>query len=191
MNKCIFCGTSSGPFSTREHILPESLGGGDGALLPDGLFCDSCQNRFGSHVEQMAIGDFPFSLVRVMLGIPTKKGKAPWVKTWEGVLHGHPAPGVVSYDPTPMFEAATLCGKKTVIRVLAETRRPDMVCRMLLKMGIERLALDGDIVFEARFEPARVFALSGQKPGTWWYVQHTDMCNGPQNLDRNFPFLRW
>ena len=75
MGHCIFCRTTNGPFTTREHILPESLGGNDWAILPEGMFCDSCQNRFGSHVEQLALGDYPFSFLRVFLGIPTKRAE--------------------------------------------------------------------------------------------------------------------
>ena len=37
MSRCIFCKNSSARFTTREHILPESLGGGDWAVLPDGI----------------------------------------------------------------------------------------------------------------------------------------------------------
>jgi len=86
MARCIFCMTKTGPFSTREHVLPESLGGGDWAVLPDGLLCDSCQNKFGSEIEQQALGDYPFSFLRTFLGIPTKKGKAPWFESWEGII---------------------------------------------------------------------------------------------------------
>ena len=71
MPKCIFCKLTTGPFTTREHILPESLGGGDWAILPSGLLCDECQNRFGSSIEQQALIDYPFSFFRVFLGIPT------------------------------------------------------------------------------------------------------------------------
>tara|TARA_R110002051_G_scaffold324494_1_gene422029 strand:+ start:989 stop:1147 length:159 start_codon:yes stop_codon:yes gene_type:complete len=43
--KCIFCLiTNDKKFNTKEHIIPESLGSGDWAILPEGLFCDKCQN---------------------------------------------------------------------------------------------------------------------------------------------------
>lgn len=176
MARCIFCMTKKGPFSTREHVLPESLGGGEWAVLPNGLLCDSCQNKFGSEIEQQALGDYPFSLLRTFLGIPTKKGKAPWFESWEGIIHASLLPGTVGYDPAPVFEQAVLEGKKTQIRLLARSRRPDMICRFLLKMGIEVVAWDNEQdVFCSKFDEARRFALAGEKTGKWWYLQRERM----------------
>jgi hypothetical protein len=172
MARCAFCKSTSGPFTTREHVLPESLGGGDWAVLPEGLFCDSCQNRFGSEIEQQALGDYPFCFLRVFLGIPTKKGKAPWFKSWEGTIRASLRPGTLGYEPAPCFENATLEGRKTQIRLLAHPLKPDMICRFLLKMRIEVVAWDNSQdVFCPKFDDARHFALTGEKPGKWWYLQ--------------------
>jgi len=172
MTCCVFCRSTSGPFTTREHVLPESLGGGDWAVLPEGLFCDSCQNSFGSEIEQQALGDYPFSFFRVFLGIPTKKGKAPWFKSWEGTIRASLRPGNFGYDPTPYFENAILEGRKTQIRLLAHPLKPDMICRFLLKMAIEVVAWDNSQdVFCPKFDEARHFALTGEKPRKWWYLQ--------------------
>ena len=176
MPRCIFCKTNAHVFSTREHILPESLGGGEWAVLPDGLFCDSCQNRFGSEIEQQALGDYPFSFLRVFLGLPTKKQKPPWFKSWEGTIRASPDPGQVAYDPAPCFEQATNENRKTQIRLVAHPVRPEMICRTLIKMGIEVVANDDPAdVFHERYDAARVFALEGKKPGDWWYLQREDM----------------
>ena len=176
MARCVFCRTTSGPFSTREHVLPESLGGGNSAVLPDGLFCDSCQNKFGSEIEQQALGDYPFSFFRVFLGIPTKKGKPPWFESWEGIIRASLQPGTIGYDPAPVFEQAALEGKKTQIRLLAHPLKPDMICRFLLKMGIEVVAWDNEQdVFCSKFDEARRFALTGEKTGKWWYLQRERM----------------
>ncbi|MDX6696063.1 MAG: hypothetical protein QOF02_3666 [Blastocatellia bacterium] len=174
--KCIFCKSISGPFNTREHILPESLGGGDWAILPGGLFCDHCQNRFGSSIEQQALADYPFSLFRVLMGIPTKKGKAPWLKSWEGIITGDPQLGVLGYEPSPIFKDAVEERRKTEMRILAHPLKPAMVCRTLLKMGVEIVAADGsNAVFDSKFDAARTYALLGQKKGSWWYLQHEDI----------------
>lgn len=176
MPRCIFCKSTAAPFSTREHILPESLGGGDWAILPDGLFCDGCQNHFGSSIEQQALEDYPFSFFRVFLGIPTKKLKAPWFSSWEGVLRASPYAGHVGYDPSPQFERAVADGRKTQMRLIAHPGKPDMVCRALLKMGIEVVAADDQsAVFDGKFDAAREYALRGTKSGDWWYLQHEDM----------------
>ena len=167
MSRCIFCTSSSAQFTTREHILPESLGGADWAVLPDGLFCNECQNKFGSEIEQQALGDYPFSFLRVFLGIPTKKRKAPWFNSWEGTIRASLQPGTFAYDPAPPFEKATVAGSKTQIRLLAHPVKPHMVCRFLIKMGIEVVAADKpEDAFLSKFDSARRYALTGDKTGS-------------------------
>ncbi len=192
MAKCIFCLSENGQFNTREHILPESLGGGDWAVLPDGLYCDRCQNRFGSSIEQQALGDYPFSLFRVLMGIPTKRGNAAWLKSWEGILRGSSVPGTIGYDPTTPFLSATMSGKKTAMRVLAEPLKPSFICRTLLKMGLEVIASDNrDDVFDARFDNARQYALTGDKQGVWWYLQREDEVAASSYIKYGFSVEDW
>jgi len=175
MNCCIFCKSTTGPFKTREHILPESLGGGEWAILPPGLFCDGCQNFFGSAIEQQALGDYPFNLLRVFLGIPTKKGKAPWLSSWEGKIAGGPVPGIIHYGPASPFELPMSDGGKSAIRLLAEPQKPAMICRTLLKMALEVIAADSPTdALAGEFDDARHFARWGTKPGAWWYLQRED-----------------
>lgn len=175
MARCIFCKSTSNPFRTREHILPESLGGGDWAMLPPDLFCDECQNVFGSSIEQQALNDYPFNLLRTFLGIPTKKGKAPWFASWEGKICSALRPGFFHIDTVSPFKEMIEAGEKTVIRIPAMPRRPGMVCRTLLKMAIEVIAADSpvDALGEA-FDEARQYALTGSKLTKWWYLQRED-----------------
>ncbi len=192
MPRCIFCKRTSSHFTTREHILPESLGGGHWALLPDGLFCDDCQNRFGSEIEQQALGDYPFSFLRVFLGIPTKKSKSPWFKSWEGTIRASLQPGTVGYDPAPPFESAAMAGDKTQIRLLAHPMKPDMVCRFLLKMGIEVVAADdADDVFQSKFDSARRYALTGDKTAPWWYLQMERMDEASRLFTHGITESEW
>lgn len=175
MGCCIFCKSFEGPFQTREHILPESLGGGEWAVLPPGLFCDRCQNRFGSSIEQQALDDYPFNLVRVFLGIPTKKHKLPWMKTWEGKIGATPIAGRISLEPEPAFIRGIEDGTKTQLRILAHPLKPTMVCRTLLKMAIETIAIDDPTAaLDKKLDEARTFALTGSKSGDWWYLQRED-----------------
>ena len=192
MPRCIFCRSTSAKFTTKEHILPESLGGGDWAILPEGLFCDGCQNRFGSSIEQQALADYPFSLFRVFLGIPTKKGKPPWFKSWEGTLEASTRSGQIGYEPSPEFEAAFLDGSKSVMRILAHPIRPDMVCRTLLKMGLEIVgAADPEGVFDSKFDRARTYALYGEKPEGWWYLQCENMELANRYITNGFSPEEW
>lgn len=192
MARCIFCTSSSAQFTTREHILPEALGGGDWAILADGLYCDDCQNRFGSEIEQQALDDYPFSFFRVFLGIPTKKRKAPWFKSWEGIIRASLRPGAFGYDPGPQFEKPTLDGGKTQLRLLAHPLKPHMICRFLIKMGIEVVAADeAQDAYLSKFDAARRYALSGEKTDTWWYLQTERMHEASRFLTQGVSAPEW
>ena len=174
--KCIFCKSTIGPFNTREHILPESLGGEDWTLLPGGLLCDACQNLFGSSVEQQALGSYPFNQLRVLLHILTKKRKPPWFKFSEGIMKASSRPNTMEYEPSPPFIKAIKEGGKSQIRIIAEPQRPDMICRFLLKMGLEVVASDKTSdVFNEKYDPARKYALLGEKSSDWWYLQRENL----------------
>ncbi|HOY04115.1 MAG TPA: HNH endonuclease [Saprospiraceae bacterium] len=176
MRKCIFC-LSTNPlgFNTKEHILPESIGGGDWAILPEGLFCDACQNKFGSSVEQQALADYPFINMRTLLSIPTKKKRGSWLKYWEGELHAGGIPGQIIYEPNDYFKKSFYSGQKILTFIPAMTKRPDMILRTLLKIGIEVIAgNDAETVFEKRFDAAREYALTGIKKHPWFYIQKED-----------------
>jgi hypothetical protein len=41
---CLFCKSSDGDFTSREHIFPETVGNTDLAMLPPGVVCDRCNN---------------------------------------------------------------------------------------------------------------------------------------------------
>lgn len=176
MAKCIFClTTEQTKFNTKEHILPESLGGNDWAILPDGLFCDGCQNKFGSTIEQQALADYPFINMRTLLGIPTKKRKAPWFNYWEGTLYSAGQAGKIIYEPNDLFKRSVESGQKIMTIIPTGTNKPDMVLRMLLKIGLEVIAAnDRDTVFEERFNPTRDYALTGKKNYPWFYIQKED-----------------
>lgn len=182
MHKCVFCKSTVGPFKTREHILPESLGGGEWAILPDGLFCDSCQNIFGSTIEQQALDDYPFIQLRVIQSIPTKKGKQPWLKFGEGIIIASSNPNIIQYEPSEHFIESLSIGNKSQIRMIAQPKKPDMICRFLLKMALEVIAKDNiKQVFKPKYDKARKFALAGEKTGDWWYLQREDI-NSLNNL---------
>ncbi len=192
MPRCVFCKSVAAQFTTREHILPESLGGGDWAVLAGGLYCDGCQNRFGSEIEQQALGDYPFSFFRVFLSIPTKKRKAPWFASWEGTIRASLQPGTFEYHPAPPFECAAMEGKKTQIRLLAHPVKPDMVCRFLIKMGIEVVAADNTTdVFQTKFDVARHYALTGEKTQAWWYLQVERMQEASRLMTQGVSESEW
>lgn len=170
MNReCIFC-RGSGPFLTREHILPESLGGDDSFILQGRCVCDRCQNYFGSKIERIALNNYPFSHWRTFGGILTKKGRIPFFDDVEGTFFGPDESGASSIAFNPIFLRSILEGKKTQIRLLAVPTDPTYVCRFLLKMGLELLHEDGiDNALHSRYLAARRFARFCQPGSRWWF----------------------
>lgn len=71
---CLFC-RGEGPFTTVEHIVPESLGN-DTDVLRD-VVCDQCQNYLGRAVEKPAFEATQFGFWRTILGTKTKSGALP------------------------------------------------------------------------------------------------------------------
>lgn len=162
-------------FNTIEHILPESLGGGEWAILPNGMLCDACQNKFGSSIEQQALADYPLVDFRTFFAIPTKKRKAPWFKHREGIFTSSGIPGSIIYEPTDFFVDATLSGRKKHSIIPTECKRPDMVLRTLLKIGLEVVAADNGEIFNPKYDPARRFALTGEKDKMWFFILSEDL----------------
>jgi len=176
-------------FNTIEHIVPESIGGGDWAILGTGLFCDKCQNTFGSTIEQQALADYPFSVMRTMLHIPTKKRKEAWFNNSKYKVFGSNTPNLIGLEITDKdLQKAAASGQIKTLKIPAFTKRPDMLLRTLLKIGIEVLAgTNPDFVFDSRFDPARIYALTGTKQYPWWFFQYENM-----NLfDRYFAKESW
>ncbi len=71
---CLYC-QGDGPFSTTEHIVPESLGNDCDVLI--GVVCDGCQRYLGSAVEKPALESTPIGFWRTVLGTRTKAKALP------------------------------------------------------------------------------------------------------------------
>lgn len=173
--RCILCKGADGSFTTVEHAVPESLGGGTWSELPPGLVCDSCQNYFGTKVERLALADHPFLLLRTLLALPTKKRRAPWFDDpFEGRLESAGSPGMLLYNPAPHIENAS---EKSVMRLPPHPKDSRAVCRFLLKMGIEAIAFDApDEALHDRFDAARAVA-RGKSNANWWYMECDDVTS--------------
>lgn len=172
---CVFCKQHVEDFRI-EHILPESLGGGDWACAPNGLVCATCNQYFGSKVESKALGSYPFLPFRLLLGIPTKHKKAPSMKTAIGTLKSSYLPGHLGLDPySDKVEQGVLNGEITQVRIIAEPVEPLAVCRLLLKMGLELLACNSDEAHLPRYDAARKFARSPQPNSRWWFLIACDL----------------
>jgi hypothetical protein len=77
--RCNFCKCSSESSSSREHIIPESLGNKE-HLLPAGVVCDSCNNYFSRKIEKVVLDSAMMRLLRKDRNVPNKRGRVPAFK---------------------------------------------------------------------------------------------------------------
>lgn len=173
---CIFCLCQKDKQNSIEHIIPESLGGGDWAILPSDIVCDSCNNYFGAKVESKVLQDYPLSLLRLHSGVRTKKRKWAALKHPIGVLTASPYNNVLGLDPsTEEIEHQLLSGTRTQMRIIAETVYPALMCRFLLKIALECVASDCLLdAMTVKYEHSRRFARSPRRGDNWWFMYRYD-----------------
>jgi hypothetical protein len=67
-----------------------------------------------------------------------------------------------------------------------------MVCRFLLKMGLEVVAAaNPEDVFHSKFDAARTYALTGDKSVPWWYLQNERMDEASAFMTRGVSEAEW
>jgi hypothetical protein len=157
-------------------MLPESLGGDEWAVLPDGVICDDCNQFFGTKVERYALNSFPFLVYRLFFNIPTKKRRPPKMITTLGEVSSTTSLGYIGIEPINEFiEKAIIEGNVNQIRVPAYVQDEISVCRFLLKVGLEFLAIQKVIyIKDIRFEKAKKFARSPKSKTAWWFIMYMD-----------------
>lgn len=166
---CLFCRQSDGGFTSREHVFSEGLGN-DQIILPPGVVCDRCNNRYLSRLDQTLLDFMPISIRRTMLGVTTKAGRLPRFRFSEGTVDH--VPGVGGADPTlivnerrprPMIREIQRSpdgrvklewngsgGRRMTPRYAAE------LSNALLKTALECAWIDhGEMMLEARFDHVR------------------------------------
>lgn len=184
-------------FNTKEHVLPESLGGSSIDILAEGLFCDNCQNKFGSKIEAKVLHNYPFILSRILLGIPTKKGKSPRLEFREGVLESVGGFGNIIYTTDSYFKDSLKSGQK-IHTIVENSYNNQLLGRFLLKMGLQTIAHDSksEKVYKEEFNPARHFVLKGEKKYRWPFLikenrelEQEYIMNKGANLPYDFPHI--
>ena len=176
---CLFC-ASNGPFTTVEHIIPESLGNDE--LLLEKEICDGCQNYFGKEIEKYVLAKSPLAFWRTFLGIRTKDRKYPSVsvaqpKRERGVFPStHPHhddigytfhdDGTVSVDiDDPQIVQDIIEGKRSRFHVVFTPKLLFMFGRFLCKVGTELLCtVSPSEARSDRYLSARRYARFGQLP---------------------------
>jgi HNH endonuclease len=188
MAACLYC-HSDGPFTTVEHVIPESLGNDD--LLLRSAVCDSCQAYFGKEVERYVLEKTPIAVWRSFLGIPSKKGKLPSIdisqpKRTKGIfpdrhMHhddigfsAHPD-GTTSVDnDNDKIIEGILDGTKRQFNLALTPKLLHMVGRFLGKVGLGILAINDEArAHEPRFDGIKKYARYGEFEGLWPIFSYT------------------
>lgn len=183
MTSCLFC-RSHGPFSTVEHIIPESLGNDE--LLLHQEVCDSCQAYFGKEIERLVLAKSPLAFWRTFLRVRTKKGKLPTVdlstpSRSKGVIQAtHPVhdnlvgftaheDGSTSVDiDDPRIVEGVLTGSRGAFTFVLTPKLLHALGRFLLKVGIELVAgADPKEARAPRYDDARSHARFGTGDRLW------------------------
>ncbi len=181
--ECLFC-RANGPFSTVEHIVPESLGNTE--LTISGHVCDSCQAYFGKEVEQFVLSKTPLGFWRVLLGIPTKKGKPPFVDLAQpasdkgslpsrsayhddGIAFASHEDGSVSVDVrNSKIVQEIIARKRTQFRFVLTPKHLAMMGRFLGKIALETLCLhDSPLAKMGDFNALRDYVRFGVSLDLW------------------------
>ena len=180
MDCCLFC-KNSGPFNTKEHIVPESLGN-DSDIIKH-LVCDKCQNYLSREVEAPALNKTPLAVWRTLLGIKTKKGKFPSISlsppSGGRIPAQHNKTDVVNYTAhedgstsvdidNPDLINAIMQGNKNKFNLVLSPWHLGIIGRLLGKMGIEYLASkDISLAMDSQFDELRMFVREGSINKIW------------------------
>ena len=181
--RCVFCKNDSSCSTSREHIIPESLGNTK-QVLPAGVVCDKCNNYFSRKVEGPLLNSKAMRLLRFEQAVPSKKKRIPsgialidgkHPVTAHRTLNGQPK---LTLDvPSDIFRNIEFSKGGTIaIKMFRELPYETIVSRFLAKVAVEAVAQQlihqsgsaDYLVEETGFDPIRDYARLG-KPKQWSY----------------------
>ena len=164
MPTCLYCKRADRPFTSREHVIPESLGNqGHGGkpeiVLPRGVVCDKCNNEVLSGLDSTLIDFMPISLMRTFYGVVSKSGKLPETKLGNAKIRMF-APGHIMFESNSpkawvdrgegKFDLSLISNRKAMPEQLRN------VSRALFKMTLGCMYIDQpNVALSERFDPTR------------------------------------
>jgi hypothetical protein len=198
-NKCIFCLSDEGPFSKKEHIIPESLGGVE--IVPKGFICDRCNHYFGSKVEKEALSLSPLAVARIFMSIKSKRKRHArckgirFTKDAQGIefeAEGSDAASIVVHVNQNEYDGLKTERINTFYVSFGDEGMRSMV-RLLIKMGLEVIAASKNLnVYDPVFNEARRAARNPKKSSVWKIAQ-TFLplgSNWESGVDKKGPYVR-
>lgn len=190
--ECIFC-KAEGPFSSVEHIVPESMGN-DILILEKGWVCDNC-NNICSKFEEKVMSNSILGIERCRLGVVTKK-KRP-AKAWTHGITWYSEPtkerNIVSVEVRGnkcpvLWNRSSNCGK---IVIPLHDKSCIHISKLLLKMGLEIIAVGqfyGIIGLNRDFQEAKQYVI-GKDNNIWPYfiIMSPKIENKLVSILKDFP----
>lgn len=188
MQICIFCKEDASTSASKEHIIPESLGGWD-QILPAGIVCDRCNNYFARKVEAPILNEPSVRNLRLRQRLRNKSGNYP---VGVGVI-AEPRIAVKIHETKDRTYLDTFClqDRATLGRwldthstgrlILSHSWSPPKraMSRLLAKIALEALAsrllvYEGwrtEVVDNLQLDQIRQFARFGGRPEHWPYSE--------------------
>lgn len=169
VNRCIYCLTTTGKFTSEEHVLPEALGNYD-EVLPPGHVCDNCNNGVLSQLDNELSQSPLFAFQRVDAVPYTKQGKLPQAH-FEGATLIKTGPLNVTLRADPGSDAIKVTRERedgwVEFDVNLKSDRPfdeRTLARALCKIGLGLVALDSgqEYACSNRYDAVRAFILEGR-----------------------------
>lgn len=172
MPTCLYCRQSSGPFTSEEHVIPESIGnqghgGKPPVVLPVGVVCDRCNHGKLAQLDHALIKYAPISLMRTISGVSSKRGKLPETKLGNATLRmfkkGHvwfesSSKNAIVHDERGRVDLR-LIGNRPMIPSYCRT-----LTRVLFKMTLGCMYLDApETAVSERFHPVRRMILDEER----------------------------
>jgi hypothetical protein len=166
--RCIYCLTTSGDFTSEEHIFPESLGN-DELILPVGYVCDECNHRTLSALDTTLLEFDPIAFLRVQYVPYTKQGKLPKARFQNiSMERTHPQHiTIIAQDKSGLPQSKTELGDGRVsfnLPVRGKRFKPKVLARSLYKIGLGLVALSQGVIVacDSKYDHAREFITTGQ-----------------------------
>ena len=163
--RCIYCLSVSGKFTSEEHIFPESLGN-DELVLPKGFVCDVCNNQTLSKLDSTLTNFAPIAQLRVIYVSYTKKGKLPIAYIGDTTIK-KTRPGHIQFQSqseiVTQIEEQVNGRTKVSFQLTGGKFEPRLIARAFYKIALGLVALEHgkEYACNSKFDRARGFILNG------------------------------
>lgn len=166
-NRCIYCLSDTGTFTSEEHIVPESLGNYD-TVLPKGIVCDRCNNEILARLDEELVTSDMLGLLKTLFMPYTKEGKLPQA-TYQNltIRKTHPTHIVIN-TPSKKYFTVDDTDENGVVHFTIKTKGkkifdPKIIGRSLYKIGLGTVAFHQgrEVACDSRYDAARSFILRG------------------------------